>query len=79
MHPANVRLRSKDSVVGGLDTGVSNAPTTLETISNLYVMMYGLHVRTNDKCTCNILKDMLMSIQWLGTITKCICMSSCVN
>jgi hypothetical protein len=46
------RLRPKDSVLGGLDTGVSNTPTTLETISDLCVMMYGLHVRMNE-CTLN--------------------------
>jgi hypothetical protein len=44
------------------DTGVSNTPTTLETISDLCVIMYGLHVRINDECTCNILMNMLMSI-----------------
>jgi len=38
MQAANVRLRPKDSVVGGLDTGVSNTPTTLGTISDLCVM-----------------------------------------
>ena len=44
------------------DTEVSNTPTTLETIRDLCVIMYGLHVRMNDECTCNILMDMLMSI-----------------
>jgi hypothetical protein len=46
------QLRPKDSVLGGLDIGVSNTPTTLETISDLCVMMYGLHVRMNE-CTWN--------------------------
>ena len=40
MQPATVRLGPKDSVVGGLDIGVSNAPITLETISELCIMMY---------------------------------------
>jgi len=62
IQPTNVRLRPKDSVVGGLDTGVSNTPTTLETISDLCFIMYGFHVRMNDKCICNILMDMLMPI-----------------
>jgi hypothetical protein len=62
MQPSNIRLRPKDSVVGGLDTWVSNTPTTLETINDLCVcvMMYGLHAtRMNDKCTCNICMDSL--------------------
>jgi len=44
------------------NTGVSNTPTTLETISDLCFIMYGFHVRMNDKCICNILMDMLMPI-----------------
>ena len=48
MQPANVQLGPKHSVVGGLDIGVSNAPTTLETIIELCLVMYGLHVRMND-------------------------------
>ena len=47
MQPENVQLGPKHSVVGGLDIGVSNAPT-LETIIELCVVMYGLHVRMND-------------------------------
>jgi hypothetical protein len=59
MQPSNVRLRPKDTVVGGLDTRVSNTHTTLEIISDLCVMMYGIHVRMNVKCTCNIRMDIL--------------------
>ena len=43
-------------------TGVSNTPTTLGTISDLCFIMYGFHVRMNDKFICNILMDMLMPI-----------------
>ena len=42
------------------NTGVST--TTLETISDLCFILYGFHVRMNDKCICNILMDMLMPI-----------------
>jgi hypothetical protein len=38
MQPANARLRPKDSVLRGLDTGVSNTPATLETSSDLCVI-----------------------------------------
>ena len=44
------------------NTGVSNTPTTLETINDLCFIMYGFHVRMNDKFICNILMDMLMPI-----------------
>ena len=44
------------------NTGVSNTSATLETIRDLCVIMYGLHVRMNDECTCNILMGMLMPI-----------------
>jgi hypothetical protein len=66
MQPENVRLRPKDSMLGGLDTRVSNTPTTLETVSDLCVMMYGLHVRMNDKCTCNIHTDILYQYNGWG-------------
>jgi len=44
------------------NTGVSNTSATLEAIRDLCFIMYGLHVRMNDKCICNILMDMLMPI-----------------
>jgi hypothetical protein len=40
MRATNIQLKPKDSVLGGLDSGVSNIRTTLETISDSCVTHY---------------------------------------